>query len=652
MNIKFKTYKKILLITSLLLLFFGINQVDAQTTNSPFYRNLTIGDVGPDVLLLQKFLNTDFVTVVAQSGVGSVGNETNYFGNLTKDAVTRFQNKYRDEVLTPIGLFNGTGYFGKMTRAKANQLFSSSFELESGASATEVAQELNNILNQQNNNDINSDVSNNETDSDFQFTFTQSENNNQNNFTEPITEYNQLFGLPTEEEQQKKQEELLQQQFETQNSSGIYYINRNPIKTGQSVSIIAHGLNNNSKLFISGYGIDYEVSNLNIKNDSNAEFRIPRVIGGKYNLFIENNGVKSDPFVIHIYQDFDSVSSGWDNWFDLVKPALNIESRLFFVSGDNQYQLIINDVDSNSFEIPSTPAGNYGVVIENNNERFSTFPVRIYRTNTRYFFNRNLEISWNTGSVLVDYNPPRISGVSNQPIVYGDTVTISGSNFTDNNKIITPLGTFENITAENSKEIKLKIEKPSFMNESTAEPYFESFIEIYNNEGRSNKYDVEFGDKADGLLEENIKNENDKVSNNTNSNDGSGVVSDIATGVVTDVATDLISSGANALTDKALDAVTGAGSVTTFGGHFLSVIPCTCSFNLLTTVFDYKTNSVLPLIYQPGVSKLLSGTPVGFNQLGTYSPGGVCLQYAGFGCYGMPAVGISGGLPPGYGTSN
>ena len=89
-------------------------------------RNITKGSTGDDVMKLQQFLNSSSDTMVASTGVGSAGNETNYFGSLSVSAIAKFQDKYASEVLTPIGLTSGTGYFGTMTRAKANELCSTS----------------------------------------------------------------------------------------------------------------------------------------------------------------------------------------------------------------------------------------------------------------------------------------------------------------------------------------------------------------------------------------------------------------------------------------------------------------------------------------------------------------------------------------------
>ncbi len=85
-------------------------------------RSLKTGDTGMDVMKLQQFLNSDADTRVSASGVGSAGMETEYFGPATAAAVSKFQVKYRSDVLSPAGLVNPTGYFGPATMAKANAL--------------------------------------------------------------------------------------------------------------------------------------------------------------------------------------------------------------------------------------------------------------------------------------------------------------------------------------------------------------------------------------------------------------------------------------------------------------------------------------------------------------------------------------------------
>ncbi|MCK5591024.1 MAG: peptidoglycan-binding protein, partial [Candidatus Pacebacteria bacterium] len=70
------------------------------------------------IKLLQEFLNTDPDTEVTDSGAGSSGNETNYFGELTLRAVERFQVKHSIATKNDLGY----GSVGPKTRAKLNDL--------------------------------------------------------------------------------------------------------------------------------------------------------------------------------------------------------------------------------------------------------------------------------------------------------------------------------------------------------------------------------------------------------------------------------------------------------------------------------------------------------------------------------------------------
>lgn len=85
-----------------------------------FYKNLSYRMTNSDVKELQKYLNTHGF-IIAQSGVGSIGKETNYFGLLTKTALVKFQESHATEILVPSGLKKGTGYFGPSTRAFVNK---------------------------------------------------------------------------------------------------------------------------------------------------------------------------------------------------------------------------------------------------------------------------------------------------------------------------------------------------------------------------------------------------------------------------------------------------------------------------------------------------------------------------------------------------
>ena len=87
-----------------------------------FTLNLKLGMKGNDVKQLQIFLNQHLDVPLAKTGPGSPRNETDFFGPLTKAAVIRCQEQHAKEILAPWGLTKGTGFVGKTTRAKINEL--------------------------------------------------------------------------------------------------------------------------------------------------------------------------------------------------------------------------------------------------------------------------------------------------------------------------------------------------------------------------------------------------------------------------------------------------------------------------------------------------------------------------------------------------
>jgi len=96
---------------------FTTPAVPAAPTASPRYyifdQDLFFGTQSEAVKNLQEALTQD--------GTYS-GPVTGYFGELTKAGIIRFQEKYANEILKPIGLTQGTGFFGPSTREQLNKL--------------------------------------------------------------------------------------------------------------------------------------------------------------------------------------------------------------------------------------------------------------------------------------------------------------------------------------------------------------------------------------------------------------------------------------------------------------------------------------------------------------------------------------------------
>jgi len=86
-----------------------------------FNNNLRAGVINPDVKELQNFFNTNGF-IVANSGPGSLGQETTKFGSFTETALIKFQIANK---ITP-----AVGYFGPITRGVINKKIDSVASME------------------------------------------------------------------------------------------------------------------------------------------------------------------------------------------------------------------------------------------------------------------------------------------------------------------------------------------------------------------------------------------------------------------------------------------------------------------------------------------------------------------------------------------
>jgi len=80
-----------------------------------FKSDLSLGFKGKEVEELQRCLAKD-------PEIYPEGEITGYFGRKTKEAVIRFQEKYKSEILEPFGLEKGNGEVKEKTREKLNQI--------------------------------------------------------------------------------------------------------------------------------------------------------------------------------------------------------------------------------------------------------------------------------------------------------------------------------------------------------------------------------------------------------------------------------------------------------------------------------------------------------------------------------------------------
>jgi hypothetical protein len=91
-----------------------LQKVQPEVWCHDFNVNLKIGDSGSKVRALQTALEKEGFYERTITG---------YLDEHTVSAVVGFQEKYKEDILTPWRLTHGTGYVGSTTRAKLNELY-------------------------------------------------------------------------------------------------------------------------------------------------------------------------------------------------------------------------------------------------------------------------------------------------------------------------------------------------------------------------------------------------------------------------------------------------------------------------------------------------------------------------------------------------
>jgi hypothetical protein len=98
-------------------------QVEAQSFCYTFNTDLKLGSSGVDIDALHTILNREGFT---RSSNWSTITPTNTFNEETASLVSGLQEKYRSDILSPLGYRYGTGIVGAQTRTKLNALYSCS----------------------------------------------------------------------------------------------------------------------------------------------------------------------------------------------------------------------------------------------------------------------------------------------------------------------------------------------------------------------------------------------------------------------------------------------------------------------------------------------------------------------------------------------
>lgn len=259
----------------------------ANTTEAVISRRLQLGSVGQDVKELQQVLNSDPDTVVTYSGIGSSGQETTYFGLLTKRAVIKFQNKYKSEVLSPAGLTYGTGIVGPMTLAKLRTLNMATNNTTSPSPSPVVSVVVEKPV---------------ELDPLAQITVKDSEKIDIYTTDKIQAGYqNVLWGIINNAINSRTKPDFGDTVTKIGSASKvlIYAMNKSVAKTGDDIEISGAGLSKDTYLYI---GSTYRIKPT-ISSGQSLIFKIPKLPLGRYDVALSNSAGISQSAVLVITAD-------------------------------------------------------------------------------------------------------------------------------------------------------------------------------------------------------------------------------------------------------------------------------------------------------------------------------------------------------------
>ncbi len=605
--------------------FSGSGSTTSGQNTSPFYsipssftftKSMGQGDsINPDVAYLQRVLNSSPATRVATSAAGSDSNLTTYFGPKTLDAVIRFQNLYRSEILTPANITEATGFVGMFTLKKLNALLKIGMQ-----------------------NGIYSPVASATTTTSSQTAYVATNGNSSINYgARQITDLSTYNATP-----------------------------------GQTMSLYGQGLHPTvNKLYLGTvYAGAYPSQNLGTK----ITFKVPASISqGRYQLQINNEyGTTTSSLVflnINSGTDTNTNYSSYSPTLTNITPtstsAINSVIRMTGTNFTSNNSLLTNlgditnirsaDGKNIDFMVGSFPF--YTNTFNANKGKSFVLKIKIKNeygisaelSHTLYFPNTNtptintsdqiisnLSSNTNTGSgsaISTSYNSSLKTYLSGGAIIPASTnySTYDNSSQTINN---TTSATSVTTTSANTTGTNTSNNETSSLDQY--KPPADPLLDL------ARQIDPALSFITDPLVSDvSLFSTITGGSNSSSGSNGSSSSSSL-TGVATlagglGIAALLGGGGSSAASGAT--AASAASSMGYFGGIITRVQICTCSGQTLLTVQDYATNAPVMSMYIPGLSKLNANfniwTPSTYVIAGTYQGTAQCqvLRYAGVTAY-------------------